>query len=352
LTNEADTVVTAEGVRRSDTFTALVIDDEPSNTRLLNLMLRQSFSCEVLTTTDSRTAVALFLEHRPDLVLMDLHMPYVSGLELLAAFQDHIPPTEFVPIIVLTGDTTTEAREKALRAGAHDFLTKPFEVAEVLLRIRNTLRTRRLNREVVEQNRTLEARVAERTEQLDAARIEALIQLARAAEFRDDDTGQHTRRVGDMAGRIAATMGLEPAVVELIRLAAPLHDIGKIGIPDAILLKPDRLTPAEWTVMRQHTTIGASILADSRSPVLRMAQEIALAHHERWDGAGYPEGLENNNIPLASRIVAVADTFDALTHARPYKPAFTIEESLGEITANAGGHFDPDVVNAFLGIER
>jgi putative two-component system response regulator len=253
---------------------------------------------------------------------------------------------DFLPVLMITGDESPDVKRRALNRGAHDFLTKPFDNVEVLLRVRNLLRTRLLNQRLLEANHVLEARVQERTANLEAARLEALGHLARAAEFRDDVTGQHTHRVGRLAAAIATDLGMSDEHVELIRNAAPLHDIGKIGIPDTILMKKGSLSTEEFEVMKTHTTIGAAILAESRSPVFELAREIALSHHERWDGSGYPAGRAGADIPLSGRIVCAADVFDALTNERPYKRAMPYDLALREITANAGRHFDPDVAAA------
>jgi putative two-component system response regulator len=251
------------------------------------------------------------------------------------------------PILVLTADITPEATERALSSGARDFVTKPFNSREVLLRIKNLLEVRFLQLELRKQNLTLDRRVRERTEDLHMARLNALERLALAAEFRDDDTREHTRRVGRTSGLIARLLGLERDEVELITIAAPLHDVGKIGVPDRILLKPGKLTDQEFEIMQRHVEIGRSILSGSDAPVLEMSAQIASSHHEWWDGRGYLAGLAGTEIPIAGRIVAVADVFDALTHDRPYKEAWTVEAALEEIRSLSGRQFDPDVVEAF-----
>ena len=325
----------------------LIVDDQEANVRLLEAILRRGApGTEVRSTTEARETLGLFTAFQPDLVLLDLHMPHVDGLTLLGQLLESIPPETYLPVLVLTADVTTEAKRQALGRGARDFLTKPFDPTEVLLRIRNLLETRALHERLREHNRTLEARVRERTRELDEARLEALEVLARAAEFRDDDTGEHAQRVGVLAGRIGEALGLGAATVELLERAAPLHDVGKIGIPDQILLKPGSLTPDEWTQMRRHTTIGAAILAGRRSPLLQLAAEIARSHHERWDGRGYPDGLAGEAIPLAARIVAVADAFDAMTHDRPYRPARTEEETWAILEAGAGTQWEARIVRA------
>jgi putative two-component system response regulator len=326
----------------------LIVEDDPEVQRVLERMLRRNGFLNVARVPDAEIALDLWATRPPDLALVDLHMPGTSGFEFLERIQDD-DTGEFLPVIMLTGDPSPDVRRRALDLGAHDFLTKPFDTAEVLLRIRNLLRTRLLNRRLINTNNVLEARVRERTLNLEEARGEALGHLARAAEFRDDVTGQHTHRVGRLSAGIARELDWDDGAVELMRNAAPLHDIGKIGIPDSILLKPGTLTRDEFDVMKGHTTIGGAILSGSRSPVFVLAREIALTHHERWDGAGYPDGLAGEEIAMAGRIVCAADVYDALTNERPYKHALTATATLQYIEANAGTHFDPAVAAA---IER
>lgn len=321
----------------------LVVDDQDSNVQLLERLLRLKGYADIESITDSRLTVDRFVATRPDLILLDLRMPHLSGLEVLEELQPLIGDEEYLPILILTADTAPETKQTALSMGAKDFLNKPFDAVEVLLRIRNLLETRFLYRELRDQNAQLDRKVRERTRELEEAQLEALTRLAVAAEYRDDQTGEHTRRVGHMSALLARGLGLSDQEVELIRQAAPLHDIGKIGIPDAVLLKPGRLTPAEFEVMKTHTEIGARILGGSRFPLMRLAQEIAQTHHESWDGRGY-YGLVAENIPLVSRIVTVADAFDALTHDRPYRPATTIRKALEELRREAGRQFDPQIV--------
>jgi len=327
----------------------LIVDDEPANVLLLERILKRDGYQQVRSTTDARRALPMFQEFAPDLVLLDLRMPHLDGFAVMEQLRPRVPMDAYLPILVLTADITPMAKEKALSGGARDFLTKPLDATEVLLRIRNLLETRFLHLELHGEKRALEEKVAERTRELDLARLEILERLARAAEYRDFDTGKHAARMGAIAGMIAGALRLSPDRVELIRQAAPLHDIGKIGIPDAVLLKPEPLTEEEFEVIKKHTIIGAAMLSGSRSPLLQMAEEIALYHHERWDGTGYAY-LVGAQTPIAARVATVADVFDALTHDRPYRPAWSLEKVMEHIREGAGSAFDPEVVDAFLGI--
>lgn len=324
----------------------LIIDDEAANVDVLRRVLARGGFMRIKSTTDPRKAAKLYVEFRPDLILLDLHMPHLSGFAVMDEL-NQIAEATYLPILVLTADVSPEARSDALSRGAKDFVSKPFSAEEVLLRIGTLLETRFLYLQIQSQNQVLEAKVRERTRELEGAQFEIIERLAKAAEFRDDKTGQHTERVGQTAALIAKQAGLRDADVSLIRRAAPLHDVGKIGIPDAILLKLGTLTAAEFTVVKTHTTIGARILSGSRFPILRLAEEIALSHHERWDGSGYA-GVARDAIPLAGRIVAIADVFDALTQNRPYKEAWPVDRAVAEIEQQRNRQFDPALVDAFL----
>jgi putative two-component system response regulator len=325
----------------------LIVDDQPSNVMLLEGVLQEEDFTTYRSITDSREVLQAFIDYLPDLVLLDLQMPYLDGFAVMKQLKACIAPGDFLPILVLTADITSDAKRRALSEGALDFLTKPFDATEVVLRIKNHLHTRALHVQLQEQNQKLDQKVRERTEELEATQIEILERLALAAEYRDDDTGQHTKRVGDNAARIAEALGWSATDVELIRRAAPLHDVGKIAISDLILLKPGKLTPQEFESMKTHTKIGAQMLSGGRFPLLQLAEQIALTHHERWDGSGYI-GLHEEAIPIAGRIVTVADVFDALTSERPYKKAWPINEAVEEIQRQSGRQFDPRVVEAFL----
>lgn len=330
----------------------LIVDDHQVNVHLLERLLRLSGYTRLRGTTDPFQVLPIFDEFQPDLILLDLLMPDMDGFAVMEALSKRIEPGVYMPILMITADITAETKLRALAAGARDFLAKPFDSTEVMLRIKNLLETRMLYLQLQRQNLELDHKVRERTYALEQAQVEILQRLALASEFRDDQTGQHTQRVGHLAARLAEALGLPREHVDLIRLTAPLHDLGKIGIPDKILLKPGSLTSDEMSQMRKHAAIGSRILSGSEHALLRMAEEIAYTHHERWNGSGYPRGLAGEQIPLCGRIVAVADAFDALLHERPYKPAWPLEQVLDEIARQSGTTFDPAVVAALLDLYR
>lgn len=331
----------------ADEIAILLVDDEQVNVDLLTRILKRAGYQNVRATTNPYDAIAAANVQHPDIVLLDLHMPQMSGLEVMQALQGF--DEWFDPfVVILTGDDSREAKARALSNGAKDFIAKPFDTNEVLLRLKNLADLRNLHKQLVHHNLDLEAKVRARTLELEHARLDVIERLGRAAEFRDDATGQHTRRVGAGAAAIARTLGLDDVTVRLIERAAPLHDVGKIAIPDHVLLKPGPLDAREWEIMRTHTTIGARLLDASQSSLLDFARDIALTHHERWDGNGYPQKLAGDQIPLAGRIVAVADFYDALSHDRPYRRRFEHAEVLAIIEQERGKHFDPDVLDAFL----
>ncbi len=325
----------------------LIVDDEPATVRFLTRLLNNT-GCQVSSMTDSRGAPEVVAEQQPDLIILDLHMPHLDGFEVMEALGPLRSPARYLPVLVLTGDTSTAVKQRALRVGARDFLAKPFDTIEALLRIRNLLTTRHFYTALEREQQRLEQAVRERTQELADTHLEIVERLARAAEYRDDNTGEHTRRVGRLAGLLARTLALSADDVEMIERAAALHDVGKVGVPDVILLKPGPLTSSETAIMRNHTVVGAKILSNSRAPLLRMAEAIALTHHERWDGTGYPGGLRDYDIPLVGRIVALADTFDAMTHTRPYQAAIRVESAVDMIAELRGRYYDPAVVDAFI----
>ena len=324
-------------------FRILIVDDEEPTARTLERVLVRYGFQEVRSTTDPRQVLAMFREFQPDLVMLDLHMPGLDGYSVIRQLTVRVPDGQFLPILVLSGDLSAEAKQKALALGAADFLEKPFDIPEVYLRVKNLLRTRELTMK-------LEERVRDRTRQLRTSEIELANRLALAAELRDYRDAAHVQRVGRTSALLAERLGLSPRDVELIRHAAPLHDIGKLSIPDAILLKPDALSLDEWDILKSHTAIGAQILTGSRSPILQMAEEIALYHHENWDGTGYTPGLAGEDIPIVGRIVAVADVFDALTQERPYKKAWPVADTLSWMQTMRGAKFDPAVFDVLIDV--
>jgi putative two-component system response regulator len=323
----------------------LIVDDQEANVGLLLSILKEQGFLGLQSLTDARLVLPLFLDFQPDLVLLDLKMPHVDGLSLLKQLRSRIPETAYLPFLIITGDLTQRTRQAALSLGAKDFLTKPINPAEAVLRMYNLLETRFLYLDLQESNRVLDERVQERTRDLELAQAEMLRHLALAADYRDDLTGLHAQRVGLLAALLAEATGVPPDEVQLIRGAAPLHDLGKIGIPDHILLKSGQLTPEEFEVVKTHTAIGGTILAGSSFPLLKMAEQIARYHHEHWDGSGYL-AIKGEMIPVAARVTSVADTFDVLTHSRPYKAASSLEEALAEIQKERERQFDPRVVDA------
>jgi putative two-component system response regulator len=330
----------------------LAVDDQSWLLMLLERTLERAGYKHIELTSDPLRAIEIALEHPPDLILLDLHMPEMSGFELMRRLGPLTDNGATIPFLMLTGDSGEDTKRRALEAGARDLISKPFDQTELLLRVRNLLHVRHLQCRLDERNVTLEHEVAERTREVERAHLEILDRLAVAAEYRDDATQEHAWRIGRMCAVLAENVGLPEEEVELYRRAAPLHDIGKIGIPDSILLKPGPLDDDERRCMRNHVLIGAEILSHGESPVLRLAERIALSHHERWDGAGYIAGLTGDQIPLAGRLTAIADVFDALTHERPYKEAMAVDDAIAEIELQAGRQFDPTLVQAFLDVDH
>ena len=328
----------------------LIVDDEQANIDVLQRILSGAGLGQISSTTDPEKAVQLFLAVDPDLVILDLHMPVMDGFGVLAALRGAIPPETFPSVLMITGDNSLATRQRALSGGAKDFITKPFDLSDVRLRIGNLLETSQLQSALREQNAVLAMTLRNQTAELEEARIESVERLALVAELRDDVTGQHNARVARMACAMAEAIGPRSGSAELLGRVAALHDIGKIGIPDSILLKAGPLAPSEWDTMKTHTTIGARILSSGRSEFMHLAKEIAQSHHERWDGTGYPDGVKGTRIPLAARIVSIADVFDALSSDRPYRPAYTREDSFKAIEQGANTMFDPSLVEVFRSI--
>ncbi len=351
------------------TAKVMIVDDEPLNIKVVQKHLKLAGYRHFVTSTDPRPVMEMISQETPDVILLDVMMPHISGLAILEKLCED-EQLSHIPTIVLTASDNEATRMEALELGAADFLGKPVHVAELLVRVRNALLVKAHHDHLKDYAQELEQKVRLRTAELAASRLELIHCLARTAEFRDNDTGRHVVRVGRYAEIIAREFGLDERNVELIGHAAPLHDMGKVGVPDCVLLKPDKLTPDEleimrkhsifgqrtfepmtedeWRLFKAHTFMGEKIMGVEGSPIIGMAAEIALTHHEKWDGSGYPMGLKGAEIPLAGRITAVADVFDALSSKRPYKPAFDLDRCFQIMKEGRGTHFDPEVLDAFL----
>lgn len=348
----------------------LLVDDEQSVLGALRRMLRpQREVWDISCVSCPNAARELVLHNSFDAMVSDIKMPYMTGLELLQCIRQS-EQTRDLPVVMLTGLCTREIKRQALDLGAADLLNKPVEPEDLVARLRSVLRLKSHQDELKAQNQLLEQRVADRTSDLCHVRLDIIWRLGKAAEHRDTETGNHVIRVGCMSRELAQCLHMDRDFVETLFLAAPLHDIGKIGIPDAILLNPSRLNPEEWNIMKQHCQIGARILReesmakfafcewqgiqsqlgddDPDNPVLDLGASIALTHHEKWDGSGYPRGLSGDDIPLESQIVAICDVFDAMTSPRPYKDAFTEDRALSILREQRGSHFSPDIHAAFM----
>jgi putative two-component system response regulator len=324
----------------------LIVDDEEANIKLMErLLLAQGYN-NTLSIRDPREVMAICKKHVIDLILLDLNMPQLDGYavmhQLFNEFGHDTPP-----ILVVTAQVSAEFKKKAFDAGARDYITKPFDVNEVIARTRNLLETKMLHDRLRKQNEILELKVTERTHEIYSTRLQVVRRLGRAAEYRDNETGLHIVRMSKISQLLGNACGLNTYLCDLLLNASPMHDIGKIGIPDSILLKPGKLDPQEWDIMKTHTLIGGNILSGDDSELLVMAREIALTHHEKWDGSGYPGQLRGDTIPLVGRIVAVADVFDALTSERPYKKAWSIDDAVDFMNKQQGLHFDPYVIRQF-----
>ena len=327
--------------------TIFVVEDEPVNLALVESLLAGQGYGRIVPIQDSREVLRLYREARPDLIMLDIRMPHLDGyqvLEQLKALNDPLLP----PILILSAYPDREHLLKTLASGARDFVAKPFDRIELLMRVRNLLDAHLAHRMVYDQKAVLEEMVRIRTKDLNDTRLQIVQRLGRAAEYRDNETGLHIIRMSQYSALLARSLGWSDESCELMLHASPMHDIGKIGIPDSILLKPGKLDDREWEIMKTHTTIGARILEDSDSNLLQMASEIALTHHEKWDGTGYPRGLLETAIPQSGCIVALTDVFDALTSVRSYKGAWPVDDAVDFIEKNAGTHFDPEIVENFI----
>lgn len=316
----------------------LIVDDTPENIDLLSEILANDYRVRVATSGE-RALRIVYSDEPPDLILLDIMMPGLSGLEICRRLKAN-PDRRRIPIIFVTAMSSVDDERLGLELGAVDYITKPISPPIVKARVRTHLA-------LYDQNRELECMVSQRTNELLRTREQIIRRLGRAAEFKDNETGNHVLRMSHYARLIAEASGLGKTYADTLFYTAPMHDIGKIGIPDAILLKRGALDAEEWQIMRKHPLMGAEIIGQHDNELLEMARIITLSHHERWDGNGYPHGLAGEAIPIEGRIVAIADVFDALVSVRPYKPAFSVEDSLAIMEAETGHHFDPRLMEAF-----
>jgi len=322
----------------NDKQTILVVDDTPENIDVLSGVLRPAYKVKAALNGEKALSIARG-DPRPDMILLDIMMPGMDGYEVCRRLKAD-PLTAKVPVIFITAKSEVEDERRGFELGAVDYITKPISPPIVQARVRTHLA-------LYDQNRELERKVAERTAELNETRLEVIRRLGRAAEFKDNETGLHVIRMSHYSRLIAEALNVGDAWTELLFNAAPMHDIGKIGIPDHILLKPGKLDDGEWVIMRKHPEFGAAIIGEHASDLMKLSKEVALTHHEKWDGSGYPKGLAGERIPISGRIVAIADVFDALTSERPYKKAWSVEDALKVIDEGAGKHFDPDLVPLF-----
>jgi len=325
----------------------MIVDDEETNIVLLKRLLEIEGYSHVEGYRNPQDALLSYVSHQPDLVILDLQMAEIDGFSFLEQTKQ-ADPARMVPILVLTASTSRDIKIRTLKEGARDFLPKPFDPPEAMARIKNLLEIRFLNKDLQGKNEILEEKVKARTQDLHDSRLEIIQRLSRAAEYRDNETGRHIIRMSRFCEVLARAAGFSNTFCEEILAASPMHDIGKIGIPDSVLLKPGKLNEEEWAVMKTHTQIGADILAGNAFPLLTMGATIALTHHERWDGSGYPNGLKGESIPHEGRIASICDVFDALRSERPYKAAWPLDKALDEIRKQSGVQFDPDLVHYFF----
>jgi putative two-component system response regulator len=326
---------------------ALLVDDSRSVLNFLKRHIEAEGLVEATTFLDPAEAIVCARERDFDLVLVDYEMPHMDGIDFIRALRA-MPRCADIPIAMITSRQTEAVKMEALQAGATDFLPKQPQSVEMTVRLRNLIRLGVAVRKLNDRAADLASAVATATQKLVEREEEIILRLALAVEYRDNDTGEHTLRVAQYSRLIAEQLGLPPRLCRDIYLAAPLHDVGKVAIPDHILLKPGRLTEEEMAVIRTHATVGERILADSSCELIQLGAQIASSHHERWDGAGYPNGLKGAAIPIAARVVAVADVFDALTTRRPYKEPMPLDAARSYLVENMDRHFDPACVVAFL----
>jgi len=325
----------------------LIVDDQQTNVLIFKSLVEKFGGHSAVCFTEPRQALLWCQDETPDLLILDYMMPDLDGLEFIRLFRNLESCAE-IPLLMVTADHEKKVRYEALQLGANDFLTKPIDKTEFLVRVSNMLHLRKHHLALHDRAVLLELEVEKATEQIRKGERETIFRLSNAAEYRDPETGAHIKRMGRLSELIARNLGFTKSEQKLLLRAAPMHDIGKVGIPDNILLKPGPLTREEFDIIKTHPQIGFDILSNSQSSLLEAGAQISLSHHEKFDGSGYPQGLSGEEIPLMGRICAVADVYDALTSARPYKLAWPPEKALTLLSEERGGHFDPDCIDAFF----
>lgn len=327
-----------------------VVDDVPTNIELVEAVFRNDLNIAIKKAGDGKKLLDLIeKDGLPDLIILDLMMPVMDGFDVLKKLKD-TREKKYFPIVVLTALADKQSIIDALSFGADDYVTKPFFVEELKTRAYNMLKLKERDEFLNASLDIMESNLLEKLRMLEHTQLEIIIRLGKASEFRDDETGRHIERISNYVSLIAGAMAFNNEQTSLMKHASPMHDIGKIGIPDNILLKPGRLTEDEFKIIKLHSIIGSKILSGTTLPLLELAREIAVSHHERWDGNGYPQGLSKEDIPISGRIVSITDVFDALTSNRVYKTAWTIEKALDYIKEQRGKQFAPDVVDAFFSV--
>ncbi len=339
----------------SDIYSAkiLIVSGDPFNAMPLHEIMEKEGYNNLFSTNEIFQALPLNRKNRFDLILLDIDMldisgvSGVSGINVLQRLQKDAKGS-FLPVIVLSVHADPKTRKKTLEMGAKDFIAKPYENWEVLLRIQNILQASLYHKQQVSRKALLESEIRKRTKEILSTQFEIVERLAVAGELRDNETGAHVKRMSHICSLLSLQRGLGQEFSELMLYASAMHDVGKIGVPDSILLKSKKLTPEEWLIMQQHPKIGSRIIGEHNSPLISLAREIALYHHEKWDGSGYPHGISGNKIPISARIAAISDVFDALTSDRPYKQAWPLEKVTEAIQKESGHHFEPIMVELFL----
>lgn len=343
---EPEKALSKEGLNDSPIF---IVDDEPVNLKLLERILSSEGYTDITCIESSSKVLEKYRARRPSLILLDINMPVMNGFGVVEMLKNE-SRIKLPPVVFITAQDSHESRVKAFEQGVLDYISKPFNRVELLSRVKNLLALESAYQKLENRNQSLEEMVNHRTRELWESKLEVIQKLGRAAEYRDNETGAHILRMSNTSALLARTMGMDEEFSLRLLYASPMHDIGKIAIPDHILLKPGKFEPDEWEIMKTHTTLGAEILQGGSSELLRMAGEISLSHHEKWDGGGYPYGLAGADIPVSCRLVAVADVFDALASDRPYKKAWDVNEARQYIIDQSGKHFDPEVVKAFTSV--